>query len=267
MSNLLKLQQRADAGEKLAFLTAYDASFAALMQTSGVDAVLVGDTLGMVIQGQRSTLPVTLADITYHTAAVARGAPDTFIIADLPFGSYQANPAQALQSAATLMAAGAHCIKLEGGAVMADTVAFLTARGIPVCGHLGLLPQSVHAIGGYKVQAKTAAAAQQLIDDAKLLARSGACMIVVEAIPSQVAKAVTSAITVPVIGIGAGADCNGQVLVIYDLLGISPGKTPRFARNFMAESSGIAAAISAYVAAVKNVSFPAAEHCYLADPS
>lgn len=262
MANLLNLQQRADAGEKLALLTGYDASFAALMQTAGVDAILVGDTLGMVIQGQRSTLPVTLDDIAYHTAAVARGATDTFIIADLPFGSYQASPAQALQSSATLMAAGAHCVKLEGGAVMGETIAFLTARGIPVCGHLGLLPQSVHAIGGYRVQAKTAATAQQLMDDANVLAESGACMIVLEAIPASVAKAVTSAVSIPTIGIGAGVDCKGQVLVIYDLLGISPGKPPRFTRNFMAGSSSIAAALMAYVEAVKNRSFPAEQHSY-----
>lgn len=262
MANLLNLQQRADAGEKLALLTGYDASLAALMQTAGVDAILVGDTLGMVIQGQRSTLPVTLDDIAYHTAAVARGATDTFIIADLPFGSYQASPAQALQSAAKLMAAGAHCVKLEGGTVMGETIAFLTARGIPVCGHLGLLPQSVHAIGGYKVQAKTAETAQQLMDDASVLVESGACMIVLEAIPASVAQGVTSAVSIPTIGIGAGVDCNGQVLVIYDLLGISPGKPPRFARNFMTGASSIAAALAAYVEAVKNRSFPAEQHSY-----
>ena len=265
MANLLTLQQRVRAGEKLAILTGYDASFAASMQTAGIDAILVGDTLGMVIQGQRSTLPVTLADIAYHTAAVARGATDTFIIADLPFGSYQASPAQALQSAAQLMAAGAHCVKLEGGAVMAETTAFLTARGIPVCGHLGLLPQSVHAIGGYKVQAKTAFAAQQLIEDARLLAHSGACMLVLEAIPATVAKSVTAALPIPTIGIGAGVECNGQVLVVYDMLGLSPGKPPRFARNFMEGSSSIAAALSAYVVAVKNGTFPAEQHSYFAN--
>ncbi|MHB0991195.1 MAG: 3-methyl-2-oxobutanoate hydroxymethyltransferase [Burkholderiales bacterium] len=262
MANLLNLQQRANAGEKLTMLTCYDASFAALMQTAGIDAILVGDTLGMVIQGQRSTLPVTLNDIAYHTAAVARGAPDTFIIADLPFGSYQASPAQALRSAATLMAAGAHCVKLEGGAVMGETVAFLTARGIPVCGHLGLLPQSVHATGGYKVQAKSSVAAQQLMEDAGLLAQSGACMLVLEAIPASVARTVTSAVSIPTIGIGAGVDCNGQVLVIYDLLGISPGKPPRFTRNFMNGAPSIPAALTEYAESVKNGSFPAEQHSY-----
>ncbi|MHB1676864.1 MAG: 3-methyl-2-oxobutanoate hydroxymethyltransferase [Sulfuriferula sp.] len=262
MANLSTLQQRASSGEKLALLTCYDASFAAQLETAGIDAVLVGDTLGMVIQGHRSTLPVSLDDIAYHTAAVARGAANTFIIADLPFGSYQASPAQALDSAVRLMAAGAHCVKLEGGAVMGDTIAFLTARGIPVCGHLGLLPQSVNAIGGYKVQAKTAATAQQLMNDARILTENGACMIVLEAIPAAVAKDVTAAIAIPTIGIGAGVDCNGQVMVLYDMLGITPGKPPRFTRNFMEGSSSIAAALTEYVSAVKQASFPAAQHSY-----
>ncbi len=262
MANLLTLQRKVDAGEKLALLTCYDASFAAQLEAVGVDALLVGDTLGMVVQGQRSTLPVSVADMVYHTAAVARGAPNTLIIADLPFGSYQAGPAQAFQSAARLMGAGAHCVKLEGGAIMGDTVGFLTARGIPVCGHLGLLPQSVNSVGGYTVQAKTTAAAQQLLDDAKVLSRAGASMIVLEAIPAPVAKKVTAAIDIPTIGIGAGVDCDGQVLVLYDMLGISPGKPPRFARNFMQGAPDIATALADYVAAVRQATFPTEQHSY-----
>lgn len=262
MADLLSLQQRAAQGEKLAILTGYDASFAAQLEAASVDAILVGDSLGMVIQGQRSTLPVSLAEMAYHTAAVARGAAKTLIIADLPFGSYLASPAQALQSASTLLAAGAHCVKIEGGAVMMETVAFLSTRGIPVCGHLGLLPQSVNSMGGYKVQGKTESAAQQLLDDAHALTAAGAAMIVLEAIPAPLAKQVTDAITIPTIGIGAGVDCNGQVLVLYDMLGITPGKPPRFTHNFMADTNDIAAAIAAYVAAVKQGTFPAEKHSF-----
>ena len=262
MADLLSLQQRAADGEKLAILTGYDASFAAQLEAAGIDAILVGDSLGMVVQGQRSTLPVTLAEMAYHTAAVARGTTNTLIIADLPFGSYQAGPAQALQSASALMAAGAHCVKLEGGEVMAETVAFLSARGIPVCGHLGLLPQSVNSLGGYKVQAKTGAAAQQLIADAHSLTQAGAAMIVLEAIPASLAKQVTDSIAIPTIGIGAGVDCNGQVLVLYDMLGINPGKPPRFTHNFMDDTGSIAAAIAAYVAAVKKSAFPTEKHSF-----
>ncbi|BBP01258.1 3-methyl-2-oxobutanoate hydroxymethyltransferase [Sulfuriferula nivalis] len=260
MTNLITLQQRAQQGEKLAVLTCYDASFASLMANAGVDAILVGDSLGMVIQGQRSTLPVTLTDMVYHTRAVAAGAPDTFIITDLPFGSYQASPEQALISASALMSAGAHCVKLEGGAVMASTVAFLTQRGIPVCGHLGLLPQSVNTLGGYKVQGKTDAAAQQLIADAELLAASGAAMIVLEAIPATLAAQITSSIAIPTIGIGAGVDCNGQVLVLYDMLGL--GKPPRFSHNFLQSANSLHEAVTAYVDAVKTANFPTEQHSF-----
>ena len=261
-TSLITLQQRASAGEKLAVLTAYDASFAALLESCGVDALLVGDSLGMVLQGQRSTLPVRLADMAYHTASVARGAPASFIIADLPFGSYQASPAQAFEAAAQLMAAGAHCVKLEGGAVMVDTVAFLSARGIPVCAHLGLLPQSVNALGGYKVQGKSEPAARQLLADALALQQAGAGMVVLEAIPAALAAEVTQALHIPTIGIGAGPDCNGQVLVLHDMLGITAGKPPRFVRNFMMGADSIQAAVNAYVTAVKSGEFPAPEHCF-----
>lgn len=256
------LQQRAAQGEKLAVLTCYDASFANLLEGAGVDALLVGDSLGMVLQGQRSTLPVSIRDMAYHTAAVARGAPQSFIIADLPFGSYQGSPAQAFDAAARLMAAGAHCVKLEGGAVMVETVAFMTARGIPVCAHLGLLPQSVNALGGYKVQGKTETAAQQLLADATMLEGAGAGMVVLEAIPATLASTVTSALHIPTIGIGAGPACSGQVLVLHDMLGISPGRPPRFVKNFMTGADSIQAAVAAYVQAVKNGQFPAAEHCF-----
>ena len=261
-TTLTTLQQRAAQGEKLAMLTCYDATFATLLETADVDILLVGDSLGMVLQGQSSTLPVSLQDMAYHTAAVARGATHSFIITDLPFGSYQASPAQALQSAAALMAAGAHCVKLEGGAVMAETIAFLTARGIPVCAHIGLLPQSVNALGGYKVQGKTDAAAQQLLADAQTLEQAGACMVLMEAVPAMLAKSITEILHVPTIGIGAGPDCSGQVLVLHDMLGISPGKAPRFVKNFMAGADSIQAAVSAYVAAVRNGQFPGAEHSF-----
>jgi 3-methyl-2-oxobutanoate hydroxymethyltransferase len=262
MNSLMSLQQRARDGEKLAVLTAYDASFAALLETCGIDALLVGDSLGMVLQGQRSTLPVRLADMVYHTASVARGAPASFVIADLPFGSYQASPAQAFEAAAQLMAAGAHCVKLEGGAVMVDTVAFLSTRGIPVCAHLGLLPQSVNALGGYKVQGKSEPAARQLLADALALQQAGAGMVVLEAIPAALAAEVTRALHIPTIGIGAGADCSGQVLVLHDMLGVTAGKPPRFVRNFMMGADSVQAAVSAYVKAVKSGEFPAPEHCF-----
>ncbi|WP_413438789.1 3-methyl-2-oxobutanoate hydroxymethyltransferase [Sulfuriferula sp. GW1] len=261
-TTLTTLQQRAGQGEKLAVLTCYDATFATLLETAGVDMLLVGDSLGMVLQGRGSTLPVSLPDMAYHTAAVARGATHSFIIADLPFGSYQASPAQALQSAAALMAAGAHCVKLEGGAVMVETIAFLSARGIPVCAHIGLLPQSVNALGGYKVQGKTDSAAQQLRADAQALEQAGACMVLMEAVPAALAKSITETLHVPTIGIGAGPDCSAQVLVLHDMLGITPGKPARFVKNFMAGADSIQAAVSAYVQAVKGGQFPAPEHCF-----
>ena len=261
-TTLTTLQQRATQGEKLAVLTCYDATFASVLETAGVDILLVGDSLGMVLQGQGSTLPVSLRDMVYHTAAVARGATHSFIIADLPFGSYQASPAQALQSAAELMAAGAHCVKLEGGAVMVETIAFLSARGSPVCAHIGLLPQSVNALGGYKVQGKTDSAAQQLRADAQALEQAGACMVLMEAVPAALAKSITETLHVPTIGIGAGPDCSAQVLVLHDMLGITPGKPARFVKNFMTGADSIQTAVSTYVQAVKGGQFPAPEHCF-----
>ncbi len=260
--NLLALQQLKERGEKIAVLTSYDASFAALSDKAGVDVLLVGDSLGMTIQGYTSTLPVSLRDMEYHTRCVAKGVQQAFIVTDMPFGSYQINPEQAFENAALLMAAGAQMVKVEGGSIMLDTVRFLVERGIPVCGHLGLTPQSVHQFGGYRVQARDEAAARQLLDDAKALASAGAGMLVLEMVPTALAAAVSQAIKIPVIGIGAGKYCDGQVLVLQDMLGIYAGKSPRFVRNFMQGATSIQQAISDYVAAVKAQTFPDTEHSF-----
>jgi 3-methyl-2-oxobutanoate hydroxymethyltransferase len=256
------LAAMAREGTPIAMLTAYDASFAALCDRAGVDVVLVGDSLGMVIQGRESTLAVSLADVVYHTRCVAAGCARPLVIADLPFGSYQAGPEIAYTAAAAAMQAGAQMVKLEGGAWLAPTVSFLVLRGVPVCGHVGLLPQSVHALGGYRVQGKTPDGAAALEADARALVEAGAGMLVVECVPSAVGAAVTRAAGVPVIGIGAGPSCSGQVLVIYDALGIQPGRPARFVRNFMTGHDSVEAALTAYVAAVRDGSFPAPEHCF-----
>ncbi|MBT9591045.1 MAG: 3-methyl-2-oxobutanoate hydroxymethyltransferase [Thiobacillus sp.] len=258
LSTLKAMRER---DEKIAVLTCYDASFARVLDAAEVDVLLVGDSLGMVIQGHSSTLPVKLAEMAYHTRCVAVGTERAFIVADLPFGSYQPSPERAYASAARLMAAGAHMVKLEGGAVMVDTVAFLTQRGIPVCAHIGLLPQSVNQLGGYKVQGREEAAAAQLVADARALEAAGAGLIVLEMVPATVAQAVTDALTLPTIGIGAGAACSGQVLVLYDMLGVYP-RAPKFSKNFLAGTDGIEAAARAYVAAVKNGHFPTADHAF-----
>jgi 3-methyl-2-oxobutanoate hydroxymethyltransferase len=260
--NLVKLQQMAQGNEKITVLTCYDASFANLCESAGVDVLLVGDSLGMVLQGNSSTLSVTLSQMVYHTRSVAAGAKKAYIVSDMPFGSYQQSPEQALRNAGRLMAAGAHMVKLEGGTVMAETVRFLVERGIPVCGHLGLTPQSVHQLGGYRVQGKDEASAQQLINDAKALQAAGAGMIVLEMLPASLAKTVTASIDIPTIGIGAGVDCSGQVLVLQDMLGIYHGKSPRFVRNFMQGAASIQEAVQAYVLAVKDKTFPAAKHSF-----
>lgn len=249
-------------GEKIAVLTAYDASFAALCDSNGVEVIIVGDSLGMVLQGHDSTLPVTLSDIAYHVAAVKRGCRRPFIVADMPFGSFQESPEQAFRNAAVLMAAGAHMVKLEGGRLMVETTQFLVGRGIPVCGHLGLTPQSVNSLGGYRVQGRSEEQAQQLVEDAIALTAAGAGLLVLEAIPNAVTSRILEQIRIPTIGIGAGPECSGQVLVLHDMLGITPGKKARFVEDFMAESSSIGGAISAYVVAVKDGSYPAPRHCY-----
>ena len=249
-------------GMKIAMLTAYDASFATLCDRAGIDVLLIGDSLGMVIQGHDSTLPVTLGDVLYHTRCVAAGCRRPLLIADLPFGSYQESPGQAYASSVASLQAGAQMVKLEGGAWLAPTVEFLTTRGVPVCGHVGLQPQSVNLLGGYRVQGKTEDAAAALLADARALVAAGASLLVVECVPQALGATLTKAAGIPVIGIGAGPACSGQVLVLYDALGIQPGRPARFVRNFMSGQPSVEAAIAAYAAAVKDGSFPGPEHCF-----
>ncbi|PSB91880.1 3-methyl-2-oxobutanoate hydroxymethyltransferase [Candidatus Pandoraea novymonadis] len=248
-------------GEKIAMLTCYDASFATLCDQNGVDTLLIGDSLGNVLQGHRTTLSVTLRDIAYHTESVAKKTQIALIISDLPFGTY-GTPQQAYHSAVELMRAGAQMVKLEGGAWLAETVRFLFERGIPVCTHLGLTPQSIHAFGGFKVQGRDKEAGKQLLEDAHQLENAGAQLMVLEAIPATLAEQVTLALSIPTIGIGAGPNCSGQVLVLHDLLGVYTEKRPRFVKNFIEGQPSIAAAVQAYVSAVKEARFPAPEHCF-----
>jgi len=259
---LFELTRMHKAGERIATLTGYDASFASLLDRCGIDLTLIGDSLGNVLQGHTTTLPVTMEHMVYHTECVARGTKRAFLASDMPWGSYQESPEQALRNACRLMAAGAQMVKLEGGAVMADTVRFLTERGVPVWAHIGLTPQSVHALGGYRVQGKGAGGAQRMKEDALALQQAGAAMLLIEMVPAQLGSELTEMLAIPTIGIGAGPGCSGQVLVLHDMLGIYPGKTARFVKNFMAEAGSIDAAVLAYVAAVRNGSFPAQEHCY-----
>jgi len=258
---LPQLMARVEKGEKLAALTCYDASFARMLAENAVDILLVGDSLGMTVQGHDTTLGVTLEQMIYHTEAVACGAAGrAFILSDLPFGAYQQSPQQAFASAARLIAAGANMVKLEGGAVMVETVRFLVQRGIPVCAHLGLQPQSVNATG-YRTQAREGAAAARLIEDAEDLEGAGAQMLVLESIPSVVAEEVTQHLGIPTVGIGAGPHCNGQVLVLHDMLGMTE-KAPRFTKDFMEGSWNIANAVRSFVAAVKGGEFPGLEHSF-----
>lgn len=258
--HLPQLLKRSAQGEKLVALTCYDASFARLMVRCGIDILLVGDSLGMTIQGHTTTLPVTLEQMVYHTEAVARGANGgAFILADLPFGSYQAGPEQAFAAAARLLAAGANMVKLEGGSVMAPTVAFLSERGVPVCGHVGLLPQSVNQTG-YATQGRDAAGAARLLSDAEQLVHAGAQLMVLECIPRALAQELTQRLAVPTVGIGAGPDCKGQVLVLQDMLGLTP-RPPRFVKDFMTGALSIEAAILRYAHAVRQGAFPGPEHC------
>ncbi len=256
------LAKKQAAGEKVAMFTCYDASFARLLDGAGVDTLLIGDSLGNVIQGHDSTLPVTIADIAYHTAAVKRGSSRAFIVADMPFGSYEASPEHAFRNATQLLVAGAQMVKLEGGSHMAPTVSFLTQRGIPVCGHIGLTPQSVHALGGYRVQGKDGAAAEKLKNDALALQDAGATMLVLEAIPAALGSEITAALKIITIGIGAGVGCSGQVLVLHDVFDVPPGKKAKFVRNFMDGATSIADAAQRAVAAIKDGSYPGPEHCY-----
>lgn len=250
------------AGGKFACLTAYDASLARVLDAAGVDVLLVGDTLGMLVQGHETTIPVTLDDMIYHTRCVARARERALIMSDMPFMS-AATPAQALANAARLMQeGGAHCVKIEGGRVMADAVRLLSERGLPVCAHLGLLPQSVRKLGGYRVQGREQHAAAELLEDAKILEQAGADVLLLECVPATLAGRITAATELPVIGIGAGADCDGQVLVLYDMLGVTPGRRPRFSRDFLAGRGGVQAAVEEYVRAVKAGEFPGPEHAY-----
>jgi len=261
MSNvtLHTLTERKAAGEKFAVLTAYDATFAHLLSAAGVEMILVGDSLGMVLQGHDSTLPVTLQEMTYHTACVARGNRGAMIMADLPFMSY-ATPEQAMASSAELMQAGAHVIKLEGGRWLCDSVGLLSERGVPVCAHLGLTPQAVNKLGGYRVQGRSRESALEMIEDARTLEEAGASLLLLECVPSVLAQEITLNAGIPVIGIGAGPHTDAQVLVLQDMLGITPGRRPRFVKDFMAESDSIEAAIRLYAEQVRNGRFPTAEH-------
>ncbi len=253
---LHRLREMHAAGEKIAMLTCYDASFARTLDAAGVDVLLVGDSLGMVLQGHQSTVPVSIDEMAYHVGCVARGNRAAWLVGDLPYGSYHASNAQALESAVKLMQAGAQMVKLEGGGWTAPLVRFLSERGIPVCAHLGLTPQSVHALGGWRVQGRDDAAAALMRQHAIELAQAGAQMLVVELIPSALGRALTETLSIPVIGIGAGAGCSGQVLVLHDMLGITRGRLPRFVRNFMDGSAGVEDAVRRYVDEVKAGTFP-----------
>ena len=260
---LLEIARMKRESEKIAMLTCYDASFAALEDRCGVDVMLVGDSLGNVIQGKTSTLPVTMEHMVYHTACVAALPSRPMLVADLPFGAYHESREQAIRNAGKLLAVGAEMVKLEGGEVMAETVHFMVERGVPVCAHIGLTPQSVHALGGYRVQGRDDASASRMKREARALEEAGAALMVLEMVPAALAGEITRQLTAcATIGIGAGRDCDGQVLVLHDMLGLYPGKKGRFVRDFMAEAQSIEGAVKAYVAAVKDGSYPGAEHSY-----
>jgi 3-methyl-2-oxobutanoate hydroxymethyltransferase len=259
---LNSLQEMKRNGEKIVCLTVYDAGFAAILDNAGVDVFLVGDSLGMVIQGHDTTLPVTVNDMVYHTASVRRGSPHAFIMTDMPFMSYP-TVEQALKNAGRVMKkGGAQMVKLEGGGAFVDRVEQLVNHAVPVCAHLGLMPQSVHQTGGYRVQGRDDQAAQTIIDDALAMQKAGAGMLLLECVPAELGKKVTQMLDIPVIGIGAGPDCDAQVLVLQDILGISQGHHPKFHRNFLDGAENIEAAVKSYVQAVRSGEYPAAEHCY-----
>lgn len=255
------LKKMKDAKDKITWLTAYDYSFSSLIDTAGVDAILVGDSLGMVIQGHETPVPVTIDDSVYHTQCVARGAPNAMIVGDLPFGSYQVSKEQAYQNAVKLMQAGAHTIKLEGGELQVETIKFLVDRGIAVCAHIGLTPQSVHQLGGFKIQGR-GTAAKQLLEDAMAVEQAGAFGVVLEAIPQSLAQDITERLSIPTIGIGAGPSCDGQVLVLQDMLGIYPKKSPKFSKNYMDGAGTISQAVENYVSEVKSGAFPTQDHSF-----
>ena len=258
-----KLRAMKTAGEKIVAITAYDTSFARAVDAAGLDVVLVGDSLGMVMQGKSSTLPVTVNDIVYHTACVARGLRTALLIADMPFQSF-ATPERALDAATLLVAqGGASMVKLEGAGFVLDSISFLSERDIPVCAHLGLTPQSVMKLGGYRVQGRDEDAAEKMLADAKAVEAAGADCLVLECVPTGVAEEISRSIKIPTIGIGAGPHCDGQILVLHDMLGMNSGhRRPRFVKDFMAEAGSIQGAFEAYAKAVRESTFPAAEHSY-----
>lgn len=258
---LSTLQKKKSEQEKITALTAYDASFAKLFDEQGIDLLLIGDSMGMVLQGHRDTLPVTIEHIAYHTECVSRGCERSFVVADMPFMSY-ATPEQTYTNAAKLMACGASMVKLEGGEWLGDTIRGLKQRGIPVCGHIGLTPQSVHVFGGFKIQGKTEQAAAQLISSAQALEEAGAQMLVLECVPSKVGKRVAESVEMPVIGIGAGAQTDGQILVMHDMLGVSANYMPRFSKNYLALTGDLRASVKQFIAEVKNGTFPSSEHSF-----
>lgn len=258
VSSLLKKKQ---AGEKITSLTAYDASFAKMFDEQGIDALLIGDSLGMVLQGEDDTLPVTIDDIAYHTRSVRRGTSRAFVLADMPFMSY-ATTEQTYSNAAKLMAAGASMVKMEGGSWLCDTISGLNERGVPVCGHLGLTPQSVHVFGGFKVQGRDADKAQHLLDEAKALEAAGVQLLVLECVPSSLGKTVSEALNIPVIGIGAGKDTDGQILVMHDMFGISANYMPKFSKNYLTETGDMRKAVKQYIDDVSSGVFPGAEHSF-----
>ncbi len=255
------LSKMKEQGRKFSCLTSYDAAFTQVIDLAGVDVILVGDSLGMVIQGHATTVPVTMDDMLYHTRAVARTCQRPLLMVDMPYMAY-ASVEQALTNAARLMQAGAQIIKLEGDGVQLEIVGELTRRGIPVCAHLGLQPQVVHKLGGYRVQGRGDDAAQLMVDDALALVDAGADILLLECVPTALAARITQAVTIPVIGIGAGGDCDGQVLVLYDILAITPGKRPKFSKDFMQGADSISAAVKAYADEVASGAFPAPEHCF-----
>ncbi|MCJ8321397.1 MAG: 3-methyl-2-oxobutanoate hydroxymethyltransferase [Colwellia sp.] len=257
-ATLLKMKQQS---EKISTITAYDASFAKLFDQAGIHAILIGDSLGMVLQGEDNTLPVSIDAMAYHTRCVKRGVEDTLIISDMPFMSY-ATTEQTYENAAKLMQAGASMIKMEGGSWLVDTIKGLTERGIPVCGHLGLTPQSVHVFGGFKVQGRQQEQADMIIEQAKELEQAGIQLLVLECIPASLGKAITAAVNIPTIGIGAGKDTDGQILVMHDALGISCSYMPKFSRNFLKDTGDIKKAIELYIDEVSNENFPGDDHIF-----
>ncbi|GAB3297470.1 3-methyl-2-oxobutanoate hydroxymethyltransferase [Pseudidiomarina andamanensis] len=256
-----KLTKMKAAGDKIVSVTAYDASFAKLFASCGMDFMLVGDSLGNVIQGQATTLPVTVEQVAYHTEAVRRGAPDAFVMADMPFMSY-ATPEQACHEAAKLMRAGANMVKLEGGEWLLETIRMLVERSVPVCAHLGLLPQSVNVLGGYKVQGREQSAAENTVRQALALQQAGAQMLVLECVPTELGQLISSKLSIPVIGIGAGPHTDGQILVMHDMFGMNSDYLPKFVKNFLAEAGDLSSAVELYIKQVKDGTFPGPEHSF-----